>query len=89
MSTAIHKVHNTNNKIGGQHTDYGEGCLLVGVGYYLIFRTNRITFESDYLINWQPQVTNMPLLQNFMLLTININVWFAEFENGTRKNDFL
>jgi hypothetical protein len=28
-------------------------------------------------------------LQNFMLLTININVWFAEFENGTRKNDFL
>jgi len=71
MSTAIHKVHNTNNKIGGQHTDYGDGCLPVGVDCYFIFRTNRNTFEIECLINWQPRVTNMPPLYNFMLWTIN------------------
>ena len=72
MSTAIYKVHNTNNKIGGQHTYYGEGCLPMGVGYYLIFRTNRIMIEIDCLVNCQPHVTNVPLLQNFILQTIQM-----------------
>jgi hypothetical protein len=51
MSTAINKVHTTNSKIEGHHTLYGRGGLPMEVGYYFIFRTNRITFQIDYLIN--------------------------------------